>query len=144
MPRVNIPQGSIWKEFDLDTELITPTKINLKLRPSFKKEYLLQLFDNIKTAKEKIKKGEITKDQAVGFLKTSAEYAKDHVVGWNLTDGKNAPVICTTKIKNEEFYDALFWEDVKTEKEKTKGIKVNWLWTKILEIISDIKNFVKN
>ena len=44
MPKVNVPVADVWQGFELDTELITPTIIRLRLKPAFKKEIVNRMF----------------------------------------------------------------------------------------------------
>lgn len=164
MPKVNFPEGNVWKEFQLKTDLITPPVIKLELKPSFKKDVTLALLKEIKVKKEQLEKEEIsdefTSQALVPFFDSAVNLAMSLVVNWNLTDENDKAIPCDDEKKNF-FLEPLMWESVVPEvispeedetvefiedeipEEGTKK-KLDYLFLEIIKISSNMKNFSKN
>jgi len=153
MPKINFPKGNAWKEFELETELITPNVINLELKPSLKKDSTKALLKEIKIKKEELEKkgSELEKDvvsrELLSYFDFAVNFAMSLVVGWDLTDEKDKVIPCNDKNK-AMFLEDLVWEKVVQEEteeddEEVKN-KVPWLFFEIIKFCSNIGNFSKN
>jgi len=147
MAKINFPTGEVWNEFDLDTGLITPPKLKLKLKPSFKKDLVRSTIRKIDLSTERAAKGEISKEEMLESFESSCDFAMKHVSGWDLEDGKSAQIPCTEPNK-KKYLDPLLWETLKDSKEyESEAAKIRasrWLWSAIIEFIGDVRNFTKN
>lgn len=140
MPRVKVPEEAVWKEFELETKLIQPPVLKLKIKPTFQKELIVSL---LRALDIKSKEG-ISSREMVEAFKEMAEQAKKLVVGWDLVDENDQPIECNQEAK-EKWLDPLLWEEVKKieeENEEEKGLK--WLWSQIIKFASNLSNFTKN
>jgi len=135
MPRLKVPEEAIWREFEIETELIQPPVLKLKIKPTFRKEIINQLYSSIDSGV----KDSATRKEIIESFKNLSEYAKKLVIDWDLTDENEQPIPCTEETK-EKWLDPLLWEYVKAEREQDN----KWLWHEIIEIASDLSNFTKN
>jgi len=135
MPRLKVPEEAIWREFEIETKLIYPPVLKLKIKPTFRKEIINQLYSSIDSGV----KDSATRKEIIESFKNLAEYAKKLVIDWDLTDENDQPIPCTVETK-EKWLDPLLWEYVKKEEEQDN----KWLWHEIIEIASDLSNFTKN
>jgi hypothetical protein len=135
MPRLKVPEEAIWREFEIETKLIQPPILKLKIKPTFRKEIINQLYSSIELGI----KDSTTRKEIIESFKNLAEYAKKLVIDWDLTDENEQPIACTEETK-EKWLDPLLWEYVKAE----SGQENKWLWHEIIEIASDLSNFTKN
>lgn len=146
MAKINFPTGEVWHTFQLETGLITPPILKLKLKPSFKKDLIESTLQKVDLSAERVQKGELSKEEMLLSFKSSVTYAMNHVTGWDLEDGKG-PIPCTDKNK-AEYLDKLLWENIedkkKYEKPEDKIKAAVWLWSAILKFIGDVNNFTKN
>lgn len=167
MPKVNFPEGNVWKEFNLKTELITPPVIRLELKPSFKKDATLALLKEIKVKKEELEKLErkedisddFTSHALVPYFDSAVNLALTLVQNWDLNDDEDNAIPCDDEQK--KFYlEPLMWESVVPEIEEETGElaeeifddlpeqetrkKLDYLFFKIISFCSNMKNFVKN
>jgi hypothetical protein len=146
MPEIRLPKPEVEKEFELESALISPPKIKLKLKPlsneaSFKRVLQMKkLFPRLKESD--VEKGSVP-DQFVErlpeALKTNIPFVLNHVVGWDLTlpGGKSLPC---TKQNKATYLVPLLWE---TAKGNTKN-RSRFFMGEILDFISDMRNFTKN
>jgi len=161
MPKIIVPQASIWVEFGLETELISPPKIKLKIGPVFKKDAVYALLETVRN------KGA----GSMAAIGKTAELVLEKVFGWDLEDEKGI-IPCSDKNKKKYLTD-LLWEDpemskkelsdkklfdesakaaaLKKEKETGKPVipdawerKEVWFWVRLLNQMADISNFIKN
>lgn len=147
MTKINFPTGEVWHEFELVTGLITPPKLKLKLKPSFKKDLIHSTLRQIDVSKESAAAGRMSKEEMLESFENSCAYAMKHVTAWDLEDGKGASIPCSD-INKKKYLDPLLWETLKDEKKyesKAEEIKASrWLWSAIIEFIGEVKNFTKN
>jgi hypothetical protein len=152
MAELKFPKASVFRAFKLQTELIDPPVITLELTPAGGKERLKQALgwaEKFK-GKEDIKK--LSPRERIELLDVFEDIipiVSRHIIGWDLTIS-GAPIPCTDEEK-AKWLEPLLWEMVEPEatvggfdsgddEEKTGG----WLWSAIMEIISDRRNFLKN
>ena len=152
MAELKFPKASVFRAFKLQTELIDPPVITLELTPAGGKEKIKQAlrwagqFKN----EDDIKKMS-SKEHAdlLDIFEDIIPIVSRHIIGWDLTIS-GAPIPCTDEEKTR-WLEPLLWEMVEPEataggfdpgddEEKTGG----WLWSAIMEIISDRRNFLKN
>lgn len=151
MPKINFPKGNVWKEFKLDTALITPNIIKLELKPCLKKDSTKALLKEIKIKKEVLERkdsDEIAKIELLSYFDYAVGFAKSLVVSWDLTDEEDKEIPCDEKNKTF-FLEDLLWEKIIQEEteeidEEEKKEKVNWLFVEIIKFCSNIGNFSKN
>jgi len=153
MPKINFPKGNVWKEFELDTALITPNVIKLELKPCLKKDSTKALLKEIKIKREALeRKGsdDVAPEELLSYFDYAVGFAKSLVVGWDLTDEEDKEIPCDEKNKTF-FLEDLLWEKIvegekdKEEDEEEEGRKkVNWLFVEIIKFCSNIGNFSKN
>lgn len=147
MAKINFPTGEVWYEFEIETGLITPPKLKLKLKPSFKKDLIHSTLRQIDISKESAEAGKMSREEMLESFENSCEFAMKHVVGWELEDQKGAQIPCTDPNK-KKYLDPLLWEVIKdTKKYKSEAERIRnsrWLWSAIIEFIGDVKNFTKN
>jgi len=153
LTKIRFPKGDVWKDFKLSTKLISPPILNLKLKPSYKRDQIRETLRSVKFTREKIEMGEFTREEIVRSFEGQAKLAFNSVTGWDLEDEKGK--ITLTDGHKTEYLDPLLWENLeKTEEEKAKDEELKaekktpspdiWLWSAILEFISDMENFSKN
>jgi hypothetical protein len=155
MPKMTMPGGAAWQDFTVDTKLITPNVIRLKIKPSFRRDLLQRGFNEIeagergKKAKERtVKVGEIY-DHIVKHVLSLIE-------AWDLSDDDGS-MPCTDELKLK-YLEPLFWESVipKAESVPAEGMMeaadekedepkaASWLWAAVLEFATEFNNFTKN
>ena len=156
MPEITIPKASVWMEYELDTQLITPPKIKLKLKPLMKKDKITLSVFVSKLAKAKDadesteKEGDfkISPEEIVDFLQANMDFVLDFIIGWDLE--KDKKLIPISKENKRKWLEPLLWEDMKREdeEEKTENDKKEkgflFLGIEIVEFCSNMKNFTKN
>lgn len=145
MAELNFPKASVWQEFELETELITPPVIKLQIRPILKQESVKRLLHYIAM-------GEGIQDKnIIQAFDESVTILMEKVVGWDLTK-RDKPIPCN-KVNKDKYLAPLLWEKPKEVEEveelegsdETKKEKSDlWFWTKLLTFASDLKNFTKN
>ena len=155
MPEITIPKASVWMEYELDTQLITPPKIKLKLKPIMKKDKItfsvfISKLAKAKDVDELAKEGEdfkILPEEIVDFLQANMDFILDFIIGWDLE--KDKKLIPISKENKRKWLELLLWENVKREDEeesgddkKEKGFHL--LGVEIVKFCSDMKNFAKN
>lgn len=169
MPRVNFPEGNVWKEFKLKTILIAPPVIKLELKPSFQKDKTLALLKEMKFKKEQLKEieqmedeeefsDEMTSQALLSYYDSAVNLALSLVVNWDLTDGEDKAIPCTDE-KKKYFLEPLMWESIipelpeddetaeleeDEEETKKKRRKLDYLFLEIVKFSSNMKNFSKN
>lgn len=151
MPKINFPKGNVWKEFELDTKLITPNIIKLELKPCLKKDSTKALLKEIKIKKEALERkesDEVAPEELLSYFDYAVGFAKSLVVGWDLTDEEDKEIPCDEKNKTF-FLEDLLWEKIIQEEteeidEDEKKKRVNWLFVEIIKFCSNIGNFSKN
>jgi len=153
MPIINIPKGTAWATFELETKYITPPVIKLKLKPSFNRDKFRRIMNVVQERISKAKGDEeialsksISEKETDKMLDSSVDHVISLVVGWDLTDAKKAPIPCTDKNKQEYLPD-LMWETVKSNEEETDESlprRTFWLWSRVLEFATNVENFSKN
>jgi len=146
MPKMTMPGGATWQDFELDTKLITPNVLRLKIKPTFKSDLIRKAFKE---------------NSDSGFLDLAVDHALTLVEAWDLEDA-NGSMPCTKELK-EKYLEPLFWEEIvskakvepeleaepmkaaapEPEKEKPKP-RPKWLWAAVLEFAKEFSNFVKN
>ncbi|MAH50288.1 hypothetical protein CMI37_30990 [Candidatus Pacearchaeota archaeon] len=156
MPKVNVPVADVWQGFELDTELITPTIIRLRLKPAFKKEIVNRMFSKA----ENLTPEEMTNQDVLDSFRQAVEYSIDLITDWDLTGIDDKKIPCT-KANKKTYLDPdkgkkgipLFWEQVKrkeaeditAEEDDDSGMdKIGWFWVAVFRFCSDMGNFIKN
>jgi len=146
MAELNFPKASVWQEFELETELITPPKIRLQIQPILSQEKTKRLLHYLSRGMN-IQDKDIIKafDESVAIL-------LEKVIGWDLTK-REKPIPCN-KVNKDKYLAPLLWEKPKTEVEEpeeldtpdeTKEKKPDlWFWMQLINFASDLKNFTKN
>lgn len=154
MPELRFPSAAAWQEFKLDTALITPTTLKLKIKPSFRKDLAQGILSKI--ASKNLKDGDF-----YPFFADSAAQALKLVEDWDLMqDGVVVP--CTPENK-EKYLSALLWEAVvqddqpepddsgaetielgEAEEVKAKRPPLPWLFLSVLTFAGKSENYLKN
>lgn len=106
MPKIIVPKASIQMDFELETGLIKPPKLKLKIQPIFGKDSVAAFSDR-------------EDESSMVACEAGAVLALKHVVGWDLEDEKGI-IPCNAKSK-EKYLEPLLWEIIaKTKDEKVK------------------------
>jgi len=152
MPELRFPSTAVWAEFELETDLISPARIRLLVKPCFKRDVARSTYTGLKL------RGEKSADDLFGTFERTAAQASKLVQDWDLTqDGE--PVPCSDENK-KLFLEPLLWENVVPEPEPAesketielggdeppaKPRKKNlWLFGAITDFACKTENFLKN
>jgi len=143
MPKIIVPQAAIWMEFELETGLISPPKIKLKLKLISSKESVRAYTED---------GSGVVEGGAKNFMdiyETGADLVMKNIVGWDLEDEKGK-IPCNDKTK-KKWLDELLWEKPLNAEQiigaedsgKTpRGRRL--FWAMLLDIMVDTSRFVKN
>lgn len=137
MPRVKVPEEAVWKEFELETKLIVPPVLKLKIKPTFRKDLIKNLFRSVEVRK----KEEPSTKEVLDSFNDMAEFSKTLVLDWDLVNEDDQPIPCNEETKNK-WLEPLLWEAVRNQEGEETGL--NWLWFSIIKFASDLSNFTKN
>ena len=153
MAELKFPKASIIRSFTLQTELIDPPVVKLELTPASGKDK----YKNILLLAGSLRDGEDVKKMSpeahlrlIDAFESIIPIVSKHVIGWDLTTG-GKPIPCTDAEK-AKWLEPLLWEMVEParpeatfdpgdDEEKAAG---TWLWSVIMETISDWRSFLKN
>ena len=150
MAELKFPKASVIRTFILQTELIDPPVVRLELTPAGGKEkyrQALQWAGHIKS-EEDIKR--VPPGELLELFEGLIPIIVRHVIGWDLTiNGEAVP--CTEEEK-AKWLEPLLWEMVEPARaegtfdpgDDEEKMVATWLWSVIMEIISDRGNFLKN
>jgi len=142
MPKIIVPKASIQMDFELETGLIKPPKLKLKIQPIFGKDSVAAF------------SGREDDEDSMESCEIGATLALKHVVGWDLEDEKGI-IPCNAKSK-EKHLEPLLWELIaKTKDEKEKEESENeatepkkkpreLFLTSLLGEMKNTANFTKN
>jgi len=153
MAELKFPKASVIRTFTLKTDLIDPPILRLELTPaSGKDKYknILLLAGSVKDGEDVKKMSPEAQLRLIDAFEGLVPIVSKHVIGWDLTVG-GEPIPCTDEEK-AKWLDPLLWEMVEPARpeatfdpgdDEEKGADT-WLWSAIMEIISDQGNFLKN
>jgi hypothetical protein len=152
-PEIRFPKPSVWADFELDTQLIDPPVIRLKVMPLTGEAELrraLQLRkvypDLAKEAADKKAMEALDDDEKIDMLgerlpeavKVQIPAVMGVVIGWDLTSG-GSPITCSDSNK-KKYLEPLLWQTMKSDDPK----KRIYLVRAIIDFATDLRNFTKN
>ena len=135
---------SVWKEFKLDTKLLDPPVLKLKLKPMFAMDDMTRSFDildDLPTTKEAESLAKI-KAKVVTIGKKNISSLLDYITGWDLTQ-KGDPIPCNQKQK-EAHLNRLMWESIEVDGNKPVNPFKRFLFVQVMNFVREPSNFVKN
>jgi len=154
MTELKFPKASVFRTFTLQTDLIDPPVIKLELTPAggadtFRRA--LEIAPSIEGESDVLKMPPSSQRKLLESFVDLAAVVSKHVIGWDLTlDGK--PIPCTDEEKTK-WLEPLLWEIVEPEPEAMgldpgdddkKKRKELWLWSALMDVITERRNFLKN